>query len=606
MIDTFKAKRTLLTSMSWKLMSGFAIALLVTAPALPARSQISSPSEPPQPPNPPVFERRLVTNSQLKRLETALQIIDKRIESLEPAGGTPWTSIYRLAGLARAYNEVGDREQAVELLARAVLIAKQYSVDNGYDYPKALVQIAPYYDDIGEPEIADDLLKQAIEVALTSDSTGTMLGFVAEAYAKIEDSQIKEEGLLNIVELVANSKGPARNSIGGYSLARFFTAYAQIEDSAAASEGLTQLLELKLVLADKAATTEDRRSVLSLGTLTQFAIAFGQHNNPEAAKELLDWAMEILRSSEESEGKSRYSIGMVASAYGYLGNIDDATPGLKELMTMAQLTAPPLEDNLTEEQKLQAIHSKLYDDLAPLSAIAVAYGRLGDTEKAREILGSYIERLRQIENSGSVLLFGSIVQSYKEIDDLAGQESTLQQLFDEVPALKEISSQGLNIADVTPGYLGITTLLESYIATPNDAIAQARLKVLEDFFKDIRYGEYAFSGQLSDLASAAVIRGDEENAHRLMLDAMQLVGTPEDQLIPDDPRFNVIRRSGENFDKVQQRYVLSNMATNYGQIENEKIKSAGLEALKQAASKVEDPEFRADVEDAIALAYVGI
>lgn len=586
-------------------MSGMAIAILLSSLSLPARSHSHNSLEGTPASLIALEASPSLATARLARLETARQIVDRRIEALEPSDKTPWQPIYDLAKLARAYSEAGEHTQAVDLLNRAVEFAEQYSVDDGYDYPKALVQIAPYYDSIGETAAADELLKQAIEVALTSDSTGTMLGFVAEAYAKLGDKQVTEKGLLNIVELVTDPNSPAYNSLRGYSFGRFLEAYLQIENDAAAREGLSKLLSSRIALLE-ASENEDHPNTLSFQTLSQFATAFGKHNDPETAKNLLAQVMERLRSNQEDERKNLYRIGIITSAYGYLGDTVAAEQGLSELMEMFRsINTFPQLDNPTKEQQLQAIYTNLYDDSAPLSTIAAAYGRIGNIEKAQEILGAYRDRLRQIENSGNVLLFGPVVQAYEEIGDVAGQEDVLQQMFNEVPALKEGASQGVNIADVTPGYMGITTLLDGYIATPDDAIAQERLKVLEDFFRDIRYDEHAFSGQLTDLAAAALARGDEENAHRLMLDAMQLVGTPEDQFIPDDPRFNALKK-GEDFEKSQQRHVLGSIARNYGQIKDEQMRAVGLEALELAATRIDDAKFRADVERAITLSYAGI
>lgn len=154
------------------------------------------------------------------------------------------------------------------------------------------------------------------------------------------------------------------------------------------------------------------------------------------------------------------------------------------------------------------------------------------------------------------------------------------------------------------------SLWRGYVATEDDAIAQTRLSALEDFFKDIRFAEQGFSGQLSTLASAAVARGDEASAHRLMIEAMELVTTPDDQLIPDDPRFNAARAvslGGETFEQDQTVSVLSSLVKNYGTMQNEQLKAAGLEAIRQtAARKVETAERRARIEDVITWAYAGL
>lgn len=601
------------------------------------------------------------TAAQIERLDAAVLTVDR--------AKSPERKINTLRRLAKAYSAIDEQARAVQMLDQAVLIAEQsllatvrtapnntapnnsegtgqsdtdQSANSQSDtdqsatgqsemeeaiaqqleqttepailarrYIRLTARIASDYSSIGETEAAQSLLEKATdELALTLSNrfTGGALGDLAEAYALIDDPDITPAGLATLLELVTNADLPIGGNGRPFVPIELITAYGQLGDAAVANEGLSKLLEITLNRLD----AEGNSGRFSLEKLSAFATAYGKQNNVEAATQLLTQSMALVRNSDKNYKSRFYQLADIAAAYGYLGDTAAAEQGLAEIVEIVQTTdslsaADLPAEGLSEAQELFVTFTRIYDDIAPLTAVAIAHGQLGNLSQAQEILDALSARLQVFDESSNLLLLEALAQTYQKIGDVPGQQAVLQQMFDNVPKLRRESAPGLNIADVTPGYLGIGALLKGYVEIENDAIAQKNLKILEDFFKEIRFDERGFSGQLSDLAAAVIARGDEEAAHRLMTEAVEIVGTPADQLIPDDPRFNVTRAGMENFAQAQNFTVLSRLARNYSGIQNEQLKAAGLEALRKvAADKLTDPERKAEMDDLITQSYAGI
>ncbi|MEO0374171.1 MAG: tetratricopeptide repeat protein, partial [Cyanobacteria bacterium P01_A01_bin.17] len=544
------------------------------------------------------------TAEQIKRLDAAVLTVD------DGSNGNPKNSIDTLHRLADAYSEIGEQARAIELLERSELIASENAAAL-YSYPRTVARIASYYSGIGEVATAQRLLEQSVELILTSPNERLRpyaIGDIAKAYSLIDDPDTTQSGLANLLELVTDADSPLWKTRTPFAPKELIDAYRQLDDTAEANKGLSKLIEIKRQQAT--ATADGTPKSLSIDTLSQFATAYSQQGNTESAEKLLDQAMELVQNSKEN-GRRFYDIGKIAAAYGDLDDVAAAEQALADLTTLSQSTTLPFErEEQAKADELRVSFARIEYDLSALLPIAIAYSKLGNRSKAQEVLTPLTERFSAFEAAGilagGLIYIEPLARTYKEIGDIQGQQAILQQVFAAVPALQKSASKGLNIADVTPGYLGIGTLVSGYLETEDDAIAQARLQILEDFFKQVRFGEGGFSSQLTGLASATIARGDEATAHRLMTEAMQLLGTPEDQLIPDDSRFSVVRVDGANFEQVQHGKVLRNMARNYGSMKGEQMRQAGLEATQQLAAKLLKPELRSEIDNAIVRAYAGI
>ncbi|MEO0708982.1 MAG: hypothetical protein AAF050_25445, partial [Cyanobacteria bacterium J06649_5] len=585
MSNNFNTARSTSKKQLATLISSCAFVVLLSAPPLPAQAQHSSNEGLKQAAVPVTLAQAIGQSPDTDASASVSSTPATQLERLDAVAltlteeGTPENRINILRRLAKGYGDIGKQERALQILDQAVLIAEQItapplalsddsaredasdtttatesstaeqarrndaSSELAQRYVRAIARIAPDYSRLGDTKTAQNLLEQATETSLTLTgryrSGGSELDKIVKAYTLIEEADVTEAGLLTLLDLVTDLEGPVwKNSNGPYIPKGMVEGFAQLENAAVANEGLSRLYETKLAMLE-ASTAENKPDGLSIRTLTQFAIAHSQQNNADTAEALMAQAIEVIRNSDLGI-RDLQTIGLVAEACGYL---PDAAAGEQKLAELQQIIQTvelfPDQGELSEEETLMAASRDLYYQISPLASVAIAYSKLGNLSKAQAIIAPMVDIFPA--NASSILDLERLAQIYELIGDVPSQQAILKTLFDLLPELKEISSSGLNISDVTPGYLGVNSLWRGYVATEDDAIAQTRLSALEDFFKDIRFAEQGFSGQLSTLASAAMARGDEASAHRLMIEAMELVTTPDDQLIPDDPRFNAAR-----------------------------------------------------------------
>ena len=574
--------------------------LLIISFQLPARGQSPSVEDSltplPIPTNPAVYNPPTFPPNTLSPAATAEKIgrLDDAILTITVDSDDESRDIRRklklLSRVAIAYGELGEQPKALKTLAQAEQIATE-NADTFYSYPSTVAEIASFYTKIGDTVAAQRLLEQAIALSHAS-SNPYAIGDIAEAYSLISPGDIAEAGLTSLVELIEEADSPLWEKRAPSVPTQLIEAYGRLENEATANRGLSRLL--------------DAQAPSSLDALIAYSVAYNQQNNTDAAQKLLAEAMESIRNHREDDGKIFFDIGKVAYGYGYLGNAPVAEQALAELVQIADSTRLFEAMELSEEEELIASLRRMEYSLTSSSAIAISYSRLGNAAKAQESLAPLKERFKALAETdllaSALLYLGPLVQAYGEIDDIPEQEAVLQIMFDAVPKLQELASYGITISDVTPGYLGITAIVEGYIATDDDAIAKERLQTLEAFFKTIRFAEGGFSAQLNTLAAAAIRRGDDATAQRLLDDARQLIGTPEDQFLPDDPRFNVLG----GIEQVQIMKVLRHMIWNYNNIKDEQVRQAGLEASQQLAAKLLGPELKSEIDNAIVRAYAGL
>lgn len=602
MLDTFTTGRqpSIHSAFTRKLIqqiSSCALTILMLTPQLPARSQDAAlPS----------------TASRIERLNAAAASVDTDQPSFfGPQDIASLDAIKTLHKLAEAYSEIGEQGRAVASLERALVIAAAHSskLDSYRTYPALVATTAYYYDSIGETMQAKGLLEEAIELTLTltDESKGHALGDIAEAYTLIDNPDITPQGLLTILDLVTDTEGPVWEGEMPFVPSALLDGFIQLEDSVVAIAGLNRMLEMRRNEWD-AELAEDRRDMYKINTLSLYSKAFSQHSSPERAKQLLDEAMALVRSQEDVIDIIYTTQRDLVSAYGHLNDTSVAKRGLAELIQLVGTTDLLTGvDGLTEDQRHSAF-TAVYTKTDFLEQVALAYSNLGDLARAQDILASSTERLQKYAFSETVLLLslGLVAQTYEAAGDIPGQQAVIQQIFDLFPAMEAKVLE--NEADYSsPTVAGLNTLLWGYSETAEDVIAQQRLHHLEALYKAARFDDKGFSGQLSNLATAALLRGDINDAHRLMLEATQLFGTPADRFtLENSDHFRGLGMEREKSEQIRQFRVLSQIAQNYGSLQNQQITDTGIEALNQAATRLRNPELRAEINDLIIQARAGI
>ena len=447
-----------------------------------------------------------------------------------------------LRRLAQAYSALGEQTRAVELLDQATAIAQDS--ESRFLSP---IRIVPTYIKIGETEKAEALLDEAIAA---SDYIQTRyLLDIAAASVFTENTELAASALSQAVDYLESSAAEENSRGSVYSVGSIAQAYSRLGDETAAEEGLSRLVALIDAEVETDAIEDRSRGRLATA-LSQLSIAQSEQGNTDSAEALALQAMEIIRDGEQTG----YIAADVAAAYGYIEDIDVAEQALLELTQLAM-------DDLSSNDPIGPVSA--------LRAIAIAYEQKGNTEKSEEALAVVTETF-----GDSLYMLGAILGIYTDMENVAAQETTIQQMFDKLPLLREA---GLVVSDVTSGYAGIDGVVEGYIQTVDDELAQERLAMLERFFKEVQFDPLDTPGQLAILARAAARREDYATAQRLLAEATQQLETDSD------------------FCQERCVSVIGRLANGYTWLEDDQAKQDGFDRLQQVADDNLDPEQRDSV-----------
>ena len=450
-----------------------------------------------------------------------------------------------LRGLAQSYSDLGLQGRAIELLDRAVAIVR--NSNSQYLTP---MRVVPTYIEIGEVEAAEHLMAQIV-----ADGNARTNYFikVAEAYGSIGDAERELSTLSRTIDrlesLAAQENQNIMSAIGSVA-----TAYNSIEDERATPAALFRLVQLaeNEIIMHGTEISGDRLAV----TLSQLSVAYSKQGNAEQAEALAARAMEIIRSGEETG----YTTAEVATAYGYIQDREISEPALATIRELAV-------DDLGSTDPI--------GPYSALGAVAIAYDRLGHTEKSEEAIAVLTDTF-----GDSLYMLGAILSLHVEMDNAAAKEATIQKMFEMLPLLREAN---LVVSDVTAGYSGLTGIVEGYVYTEDDAIAQERLALLESFFTEVHFDPLYFPGQLAILARAAASRGDRAAAQRLLEDGTQRLEADIDAC---------------------ERYctgVINSLAAGYTRLEDDQARQSGFDKLQQIADDNLDDEVRDSVSNTLTL-----
>ena len=445
--------------------------------------------------------------------------------------------IYAMRTLARSYSSLGSQTRAIELLDRAVTIAQES--ESRYLLP---VRIIPTYIEIGEIETAEDLRSQAM--APNGYIRTDYLIDIVDAYSAADRQDLALATLSQAVDHLEFVAATEEERSLVYSIGEFAQAYDQLNDKTATEAALSRLVVLIDSEGEAPGTGTGRTNGQLVTALSQLSIAQSNQGKPDVAEALVARAMALVRDGE----KTGYITAEVARAYGYL---EDTAVSEQALPRLTQLAIEDIDST---------------DPIGPvslLSAVAIAYEQIGNTAKSEAALAIVTDKFED------PYMLGAILGIYLEMDNDAGQEATIQKMFDWLPLLREAE---FTVSDVTAGYSGISGLVEAYIYTADDALAQERLALLESFFTEVHFDPLYIPGQLAILARAAAARGDDAAAQRLLAEATQRLETDID---------------------LCGRYcvgAINRIASSYTLLENEQVKQTGFNQLQQIANDSLDTE----------------
>ena len=382
---------------------------------------------------------------------------------------------------------------------------------------------------------------------------------IADAYSATNNVELAASTLSSATDYLEKRQGQEGRSIVS-SIGTVAQAYGRLSSETAADAGLSRLVALleAEVEANEAEISGSRLAT----TLSQLSVAQSQQGNTQAATALAEQAISVLQEWEVTG----YIVAQVATAYGYL---EDTAAVDQALVEMTQLAINDLDST---------------DPLGPvaaLRAIATAYQQIGNFEKADDAIAIVEEKF-----GDSLFMLGAILAIHMDLENAAAQEATIQKMFDFMPLLLEAE---FTISDVTAGYAGITGLVEAYIHTADDVKAQERLTQLENFFTKVQFEPQGISAQLMMLVSAAVQRGDEAEAQRLLEKVVQML-----EIVEADSELCEEACAG----------LISRLARGYSWLEDDPVKQAGLDQLQQIAADNLNAEKREVINNAIIRARV--
>ena len=274
------------------------------------------------------------------RFDEAIDLYDAALETLANEPAT--TRAYATAGKARSLHSLGDISYAIYLLESSVELLRRQNLRD----PTALVQLqAPLvlaYVDAGmrkrAAETAGDVLRLASHVkdpaTLAAMHVNVARAYLQKGdYADADESYKRAEQLYRELDL--------RTELGVAHLARGY-AFSRRGDLEPARE---QLIAAKAIFEKTHSPVNQANSYCELARVERL------QGNPDAARPLLDEAMNLLRGAEE--------LGMLAWTH-------------REIA----LCGGEQGDPTTEKHFRQAI--ELYERSEEVEELAVTYRYLGD------------------------------------------------------------------------------------------------------------------------------------------------------------------------------------------------------------------------------------
>ena len=422
-------------------------------------------------------------------LDEAAQLAETVGVSNEGQLAYPNRQVQALSDVARAYGQQGDRQRANELLGQAVDLTNTHS---DVIQPRTLAYVAAVYDEIGEPETALRLLRQALNesvgdgpVAPTFVQAGE-LWQITLAYGQLQDTEAANNALAEMIAL-AQEMAATEGVNGPFStppviLIAATTAYAELGNTA----GLDTLTQLVQRMEAPQVQAE---------LLIALAEAYQSQGQQQRAQDLLPQATPLAQTVPLAD----ILLGRIIAVYAQSGDAIAAQQGLESVLPMTQeITAQDASSSgwlLTAE-------------------LAQAYGQLGERAQSEAILtqlaatvGTTGSQLDQVKN---VALLADI---HSQQGNTAAASALLREAFEiavEMPY--SLPDQGQ--------YVAFSRLAEGYRQLPDPTTAQAGLTRLIHLSTDVENPLAQVDATIL-LAQVLSQQGETDAAYELLLDATQ-------------------------------------------------------------------------------------
>ncbi len=287
----------------------------------------------------------------------------------------------------------------------------------------------------------------------------------------------------------------------------------------------------------------------------------------------LEPALALAKDIENSSYRSE-ALSAIAAAYGELGDTNAALEGLKDSLKAAK-----------------DIENSYYRSRA-LSAIAAAYGKLGDTNAALETLKDSLKAAKEIENSYSRSeVLSAIAAAYGKLGDT---NAALEGLKDSLNAAEQIGnlyfrSRALRAIAAAYGELGDTN---------------AALEGLKDSLNAAEQigNSYNRSEALSAIAAAYGKLGDTNAAQERLKDLLKAAKEIDDSYSRSEVLSAIAAAYGELGDSNTAQERLKDSLKAAEDIESSYHRRKALRAIAAAARQLPNPMRHVILQDTLAVA----
>ncbi len=383
----------------------------------------------------------------VKDTETVQLILGPILSEAETLDDSEYLKKSRLlVAIAKVYSQVDDREVATAGLERASAVAQtlEASEYRAKYKTEALSAIALAYSQQGNLTEAYKLLGQALEIAYAQGSSSQTLEAlwpVINVHLDLEDITPSPIALAQIAQILEFTKSYDSEIWPFETLKSLPNVYMNINDAQTDAGKVAQALDMARTLKLSERTT----------FLTGLAIVIRKLDDTAAIGEGLAQIREAAQSTDTAEedflGTKVYLLTAVATAYGSIGEIEMASDVLVEALELAKTLEEPFKS-------------------WPLTFITEAYGQLGNTNAVMDGLAKTLKEARKLDAFARTLNFTEIANTYQQIGEKEAASAVLDEALELALLAKGEMFNPRNLGDIAAiyGRLGNTAKADQVIA----------------------------------------------------------------------------------------------------------------------------------------------
>ena len=389
------------------------------------------------------------------QIDSATQFLNRGSEIAKIATDEPIEQIQILAELGDEYIKIGQKDKAALVLTQGIEIAKTAKVRFHQFRQSTLgfTKLASISIAIGR----EDITNQIVQIARSQDTTNSsrILIAIASEYAKAKQpekaNQLLSESLnlAKTIELGGSSIGSVPLKI--VTLLDIATKYVDMGEQSSATSILSLALQIAQSLPDdnQPKGFSDSKTI----ALAEIASKYGLVGQKDKANALLTQALQMANqfsqsSTEENSYEPNYRLSRIANAYAQLGEYDEALQvanTIKDIDIKAE-TFGEIAGNYPVSQKdeaaillaqaLQIAQTSKDRQGNTLFEIALAYLKIGEKDKAGELLTPAFQLIKGQELSWGK--FAKLTEIAEKFGETGQKEKAAEVAVTALPETNEL------------------------------------------------------------------------------------------------------------------------------------------------------------------------